>query len=164
MTEAAAQHTGAMNGVCWRTDRTPGPLYAALIKSSGRRGMLRDCDAIAVVAVADLASAAAFYEGTLGLSRLSTEGEEAITYRSGSTRLNVYRSQFARTNKATSVMWNVGKDIEAVAAHLAAKGVRFEQYDMPGMAYEQGIYSAGGMKVAWFKDPDGNVLSLVGEA
>ncbi|HEU4844433.1 MAG TPA: VOC family protein [Burkholderiaceae bacterium] len=125
--------------------------------------MLNDHEAIAMIAVQDLATAAAFYEGTLGLARLATEGDEAITYRSGSTRLNVYRSQFARTNKATSAMWNVGADFDAVAAALAAKGVVFEQYDMPGLRFERGIYSIGDMKMAWFKDPDGNILSIVSE-
>lgn len=125
--------------------------------------MLNDHEAIAMIAVRDLATAAAFYEGTLGLARVATEGEEAITYRSGSTTLNVYRSQFARTNKATSAMWNVGSDFDAVAARLAAKGVNFEQYDMPGMKFEHGIYSIGEVKMAWFKDPDGNILSIVSE-
>ena len=125
--------------------------------------MLNDHEAIAMIAVQDLATAAAFYEGTLGLARLATEGEQAITYRSGSTTLNVYRSQFARTTKATSAMWHVGADFDHVAAALAAKGVTFEQYDMPGLHAEHGIYSIGDMKMAWFKDPDGNILSIVSE-
>lgn len=125
--------------------------------------MLNDHEAIAMIAVRDLAIAAAFYEGTLGLSRLATEGEEAITYGSGSTALNVYRSQFARSNKATSAMWNVGADFDAVAAALAAKGVMFERYDMPGLHCDGGIYSIGDIKMAWFKDPDGNILSIVSE-
>jgi len=123
--------------------------------------MLSDNEAIAMIAVKDIGSAAKFYEGTLGLSRLSTEGEEVITYRSGSSKLNVYRSQFAGTNKATSVVWNVGKEIEAIAADLKSKGVAFERYDMPGLKLEGDIYYGGDMKVAWFKDPDGNILSIV---
>lgn len=123
--------------------------------------MLNDNEAIAMIAVKDIDSAATFYEGTLGLSRLSTEGEEVITYRSGSSKLNVYRSQFAGTNKATSVVWNVGNEIEAIAADLKSKGVAFERYDMPGLKLEGDIYHGGDMKVAWFKDPDGNILSIV---
>ncbi len=125
--------------------------------------MLNDYEAIATIAVKDLDKAAAFYEGTLGLTRSSTEGEEAITYRSGSAKLNVYRSQFASTNKATSVVWNVGDDIEAVAAKLKSKGVPFEHYEMPGMAIQGDIHQSGDMKVAWFKDPDGNILSIVND-
>ncbi|NML60050.1 VOC family protein [Massilia sp. RP-1-19] len=123
--------------------------------------MLSDSEAIAMIAVKDLDAAARFYEGTLGLTRLSTEGEEAITYRSGSSRLNVYRSQYAATNKATSALWNVGGDIDAVAAGLKAKGVTFEHYDMPDMTLEGDIYRNDDFKVAWFKDPDGNILSIV---
>ena len=123
--------------------------------------MLADSEAVAMIAVRDLNAAARFYEGTLGLTRLSTEGEEAITYRSGSSKLNVYRSQYAATNKATSALWNVGKDIEAVAADLKAKGVPFEHYDLPGMTLEGDIYRHDDFKVAWFKDPDGNILSIV---
>lgn len=123
--------------------------------------MLSDNEAIAMIAVKDIGAAAQFYEGTLGLSRLSTEGEEVITYRSGSAKLNVYRSPFAGTNQATSVVWNVGNEIEAIAADLKSKGVSFERYDMPGLQLEGDIYYGGDMKVAWFKDPDGNILSIV---
>jgi len=123
--------------------------------------MLNDNEAIAMIAVKDIAAAAKFYEGTLGLSRLSTEGDEVITYRSGGSKLNVYRSEFAGTNKATSVVWNVGNEIEAIAADLKSKGVAFERYDMPGLKLQGDIYAGGDMKVAWFKDPDGNILSIV---
>ena len=125
--------------------------------------MLGESEAIAMIAVKDLNAAARFYEGTLGLTRLSTEGEEAITYRSGSSKLNVYRSQYAATNKATCALWNVGGDIEAVAAGLKARGVPFEHYDMPDMTQEGDIYRHDHFKVAWFKDPDGNILSIVNE-
>jgi catechol 2,3-dioxygenase-like lactoylglutathione lyase family enzyme len=122
--------------------------------------MLNDNEAIAMIAVKDLATAARFYEGTLGLTRLSTEGEEAITYRSGSGKLNVYRSQFAGTNKATAAMWNVGAEIEVIVAHLKSKGVPFEHYDLPGLTRHGDIHECGSMKAAWFKDPDGNILSI----
>ena len=125
--------------------------------------MLSDSEAIAMIAVKDINAATKFYEGTLGLSRLSTEGDEAITYRTGSFRLNIYRSQYAGTNKATSVLWNVGKDIEAVVANLKSKGISFEHYDMPEMKLEGDIYRHADFKVAWFKDPDGNILSIVNE-
>ncbi|SHG72979.1 VOC family protein [Massilia sp. CF038] len=124
--------------------------------------MLNDSEVVAMIAVTDIHRAATFYETTLGLRRETTEGAEVITYRSGATRLNIYRSEFAGTNKATAVLWNVGKEIGKVAAALAAKGVRFEHYDMPGMTVTDGMYSNDNMKVAWFKDPDGNILSIVG--
>jgi catechol 2,3-dioxygenase-like lactoylglutathione lyase family enzyme len=123
--------------------------------------MLGDNDAIAMIAVTDVKAATALYEGVLGLTPSSTEGDEVITYRSGKTALNVYHSEYAATNKATSVVWNVGDEIEAVVAVLKSKGVTFERYDMPGLTPQGDLYVGGGMKVAWFKDPDGNILSVV---
>jgi catechol 2,3-dioxygenase-like lactoylglutathione lyase family enzyme len=123
--------------------------------------MLNQKEAIAMIAVKNIQEAAKFYEGTLGLERAGTEDEEVITYRSGSTRINVYHSQYAGTNKATSVVWNVGAEIDAIVASLKSKGVTFEHYDMPGLTLQGDIHVGGDMKVAWFKDPDGNILSLV---
>lgn len=123
--------------------------------------MLSGKEAIAMIAVKDMAAAAAFYGGTLGLQEESREGDEVITYHSGTSRLNVYRSEFSGTNKATSAMWNAGAEIEAIAAALKARGVPFEHYDMPGLTLEGDIHRGGGMKVAWFRDPDGNILSIV---
>jgi catechol 2,3-dioxygenase-like lactoylglutathione lyase family enzyme len=123
--------------------------------------MLGDIDASANLAVKDLTVARKFYEGTLGLTKVGAEGDELIVYRSGRTTLNVYKSEYAGTNKATAVTWAVGDKIEEVVKALAAKGVKFEHYDMPGMAHEGDIHVAGDMKVAWFKDPDGNILNVV---
>ena len=123
--------------------------------------MLNDKEAIAMIAVRDLKAAAKFYEGTLGLTRLSTQGEEVITYRSGNSALNVYHSQYAGTNKATALVWNVGKEMESVVNALKSKGVVFEHYDMPGLTLQGDVHVGGDMKVAWFKDPDGNILSVV---
>ena len=114
-----------------------------------------------MIAVKDLAAAGRFYEQVLGLAKLDSPEEQVLIYRSGSSKLNVYQSQFAGTNKATTVMWNVGSEIEAVAAKLKAQGVKFEHYDLPGLTLEGDIHVGGHMKVAWFRDPDGNILSIV---
>ena len=123
--------------------------------------MLSDNDAIATVAVKDLKAAAKFYEGKLGLKEASREGEELIGYRCGNSVLNVYRSEYAGTNKANAVTWAVGDDVEGVVRALKAKGVVFEHYDMPGMKREGDVHIGADMKVAWFKDPDGNILNIV---
>lgn len=123
--------------------------------------MLSDKEAIAMIAVKDLKAAAKFYQDTLGLTPIASEGEEVITYRSGSSAINVYHSQYAGTNKATAVVWNVGDEIEAVVGRLKSKGVVFEHYDMPGLTMNGDVHVGGDMKVAWFKDPDGNILSVV---
>ena len=116
---------------------------------------------MATVAVRDLDAAARFYEGILGLSRVDANSE-TITYSTGSTTLLVYRSQFAGTNQATAATWPLGSELDAVVKALAAKGVKFEHYDMPEMHREGDVHVAGDMRVAWFKDPDGNIHSLIG--
>jgi catechol 2,3-dioxygenase-like lactoylglutathione lyase family enzyme len=123
--------------------------------------MLRDSDAIANLAVKDLSKAKQFYEGTLEFEAVGREGDEVIVYRSGNTTFNVYRSNEAGTNKATAMTWRVGDTVKAVAQALKAKGVTFEHYDMPGLTLEGDVHVGYGMQVAWFKDPDGNILNIV---
>jgi catechol 2,3-dioxygenase-like lactoylglutathione lyase family enzyme len=123
--------------------------------------MLADKDAAANVAVKNLKTAKKFYEGTLGLKPIGKEGEDLIAYRSGGSTLLVYESKFAGTNKATALTWTVGHEVEGIVSALKAKGVSFEHYDMPGMTRKGDVHVGGGMRVAWFKDPDGNILSIV---
>ena len=123
--------------------------------------MLGNKDAVATVAVRNLDAARKFYEGTLGLTVVGTEGDEVIAFRSGASTLFVYRSQYAGTNRATAVTWVVGDEVDAVARALKAKGVAFEHYDMPEMKREGDVHIGGDIRVAWFKDPDGNILSIV---
>jgi catechol 2,3-dioxygenase-like lactoylglutathione lyase family enzyme len=123
--------------------------------------MLEDTRAIATVAVRDLEKAAAFYEGILGLAVQAREGDEVVSYATGGTVLNVYRSQYAGTNKATSATWVVGDRLDAIVDALRAKGVAFEHYDLPGLRREGDVHVGGDMRVAWFKDPDGNIHNLV---
>ncbi|CDX50571.1 Glyoxalase/bleomycin resistance protein/dioxygenase [Mesorhizobium plurifarium] len=125
--------------------------------------MLANSNATANLAVKDLEKAKAFYAGTLGLSQVDDMGGELVVYKSGDTFINVYNSQFAGTNKATAVTWAVGDRIGEIVKSLKSKGVAFEHYDMPGLSLEGDIHVGQGMKVAWFKDPDGNILNLVGE-
>jgi catechol 2,3-dioxygenase-like lactoylglutathione lyase family enzyme len=124
--------------------------------------MLGSQNAVANVAVKDLGRAKKFYEDTLGLKKVDQEGEEVIVFKSGDSLLNVYRSDFAGTNKATAVTWSVD-DLEGEVRALKAKGVSFEHYEMPQMKLVGDIHVAqeGNMKVAWFKDPDGNILNMI---
>ncbi|MEP7219287.1 MAG: VOC family protein [Bacteroidota bacterium] len=123
--------------------------------------MLAKRDAHANLAVKNLDAARKFYEETLGLTLVGQEGEELVAYKSGNSTFNVYRSEYAGTNKATAVTWAVGDDIEQVVRELKEKGVTFEHYDMPQMNLEGDIHVTGEMKVAWFKDPDGNILNVI---
>ena len=122
--------------------------------------MLGDKDAAANIAVKNLERARKFYEDTLGLTQIGSEGQEVIIFKSGNTSINVYQSQYAGTNKATAVTWVVGQDVEDFVQQLKAKGIAFEHYDMPGVTRNGDVHVADDMKVAWFKDPDGNILNI----
>jgi hypothetical protein len=83
-----------------------------------------------------------------------------LNYKSGNSTVLVYKSQFAGSNKATSITWVVD-DVEGTVKDLKAKGVSFEHYDFPGMTRKGDVHIAGKSKAAWFKDPDGNILAVV---
>ena len=121
--------------------------------------MLGKADATPMIAVRDLGRARKFYEDKLGL-RTEEEWGEGVTLSSGDTTVNVYKSEFAGTNKATALNFDVD-DIAKEVGELKEKGVFFENYDLPGLEQDGDIYTAEGMKTAWFKDPDGNILSLI---
>ena len=122
--------------------------------------MLADKDAVATVAVKDLKAAKKFYGDTLGLKLTPVPEPEVLNYKSGNSTVLVYKSQFAGSNKATSVTWIVD-DVESTVNELKAKGVSFEHYDFPGMTRKGDVHIAGKSKAAWFKDPDGNILAIV---
>ena len=126
--------------------------------------MLGDKQAIATIAVKGMAAARKFYEGTLGLRPVETREEGVLSLKSGNSTLLVYESRYAGTNKATAATWVVG-DVEAEVQALKGKGVVFEHYDdLPEATRKDDVHHTGGrMKAAWFKDPDGNILALVGE-
>ena len=124
--------------------------------------MLDDLEVLATVAVRDLQQARQFYEGKLGLKPSEGAEPSTMTYRIGGTSLLIYASPYAGTNKATAVTWSVGTRIEALAKDLAAAGIVFEHYQMPGMTLDGDVHVSETMKVAWFKDPDGNIHALAG--
>ena len=84
-----------------------------------------------------------------------------VGYKSGNSTVLVYQSSYAGTNKATAVTWVVGDKLENIVSALKAKGVAFEHYDMPGITRKGDIHISGKIRNAWFKDPDGNILSVV---
>lgn len=122
--------------------------------------MLGAADATPMVAVKDLDRARKFYEDALGL-KAKDEWGEGITLESGDTEINLYRSQFAGTNKATALTFDVD-NIDKEVGELKEKGIFFERYDLPGLQRQGDLYvGEGGFKTTWFKDPDGNILSLI---
>jgi catechol 2,3-dioxygenase-like lactoylglutathione lyase family enzyme len=121
--------------------------------------MLSEAKVQPMLPVSDLEAAETFYEKTLGLQRLGGMPGVATSYKSGDSTLLVYRSDYAGTNQGTAALWEVD-DVEATAKELKGKGVTFETYDMPEMEHKGDVYYGGDVKVAWFKDPSGNILSI----
>jgi len=120
--------------------------------------VLGNCQLAAFVATADPEKAREFYESTLGLELISDE-EYAIVFNANGTTLRIQKSAPFTPHPFTSLGWHV-PDMEAMMSELRSKGVVFEQYPwMP--ADSDGVMTfPSGAKVAWFKDPDGNLLSL----
>jgi catechol 2,3-dioxygenase-like lactoylglutathione lyase family enzyme len=126
---------------------------------------LSDHPVHASIAVSDIERAVAFYEGKLGLSVLERGPSAQIVDGSriygsgGGPALAVYQSEAAGTSAATLAIWYV-EDIDRIVDELTAAGVEFTRYD----AYEadaKGIAPrAGGGRIAWFQDPDGNTFAI----
>jgi len=128
--------------------------------------MLKDHDSTAIVAVSNLARARAFYSDVLELE-LASESPDGmpLVYRTGTTRLTVYPSKEAGTNRANAVAWGVGDVLDAIVAALEAKGVAFEHYpDIGRLEGNVHVIDAApgspGARLVWLKDPDGNILHL----
>src|SRR5438552_16044690 len=99
-----------------------------------------------------------FYTEKLGLAAES-EAREGIFFRSGDTRFLVFPSGGTASGTHTQLGWTVD-DIEAEVAALQARGVIFEEYDMPSLKTINGVASMGPVKIAWLKDSEGNLLSV----
>ena len=122
--------------------------------------MLKDSDVVATIGVRDLSAAEKFYGEVLGLEAVDS-GPAGTYFKSGSTGVFVYPTEFAGTNKSTYATWSV-KDVDGAVADLKAKGVTFEQYDnLPGVSREGDVHIMGDLRAAWFTDPDGNILNIV---
>ncbi len=119
---------------------------------------LAGAELMALAATSDLAAARAFYERGLGLPA-SGQSPIALTFDCGGTTLRVALVDKPVIAPYTVLGFTVS-DIAATISDLAARGVDFERFD--GVEQDElGVWAApGGAKVAWFKDPDGNLLSL----
>ena len=106
----------------------------------------------------DLDRSVDFYQNKLGLDLLSNDGNQLMFGAGGDTGIMLYMRGPSKADH-TVAGWTVG-DLEAEVKDLKAKGVVFEEYDMPGIKTVDGIATMGETKAAWFKDPDNNILSL----
>jgi predicted enzyme related to lactoylglutathione lyase len=121
--------------------------------------MLKDAPIVPYIPVADVARARKFYEEKVGL-KVKEEYAGGVIYECGKGSLVfMYPSPGAGTSKASAAFWAVD-DIAAEVAELKARGVVFEEYDMPGIKTVNGIATGGGARTAWFKDSEGNILAV----
>lgn len=122
--------------------------------------MLQSSPMYAYIPAKDVSRARKFYEGKLGFkARQEVAGGVAYEFGKG-TGCFLYPTPNAGTSKASQAFWQVD-DIEREVAELKARGVKFEEYDMPGMEGRNSIYAGGGARAAWFKDSEGNILAVV---
>lgn len=103
---------------------------------------------------------AAFYRDILGF-KLVADDEFALVFDANGTTIRINKAQGFKAAQGTVLGWEVD-DIYAAIRDLAKRGVKFEQYNLPFMKQdEHGVWTTpDGDRVAWFKDPDGNVLSV----
>jgi len=122
--------------------------------------MLQNFPFYAYVPAKDVARARRFYEGKLGF-RPKQEVAGGVVYEFGEkTTCFLYPTPNAGTSLASQAFWQV-EDIEAEVAELKARGVVFEEYDIPGSKMKNSIATGGGGKAAWFKDSEGNIMAVV---
>jgi catechol 2,3-dioxygenase-like lactoylglutathione lyase family enzyme len=128
------------------------------VKLAEEAGMLNSAKMMGFVLTKDYDKARAFYEGKLGLRFVSLD-QFALALRAGENMVRISKMPNFTPLQSTVLGWEV-QDIEAAVAWLQKRGVEFDKYPFV-QDRERGIWTApSGDKVAWFKDPDGNVLSV----
>jgi catechol 2,3-dioxygenase-like lactoylglutathione lyase family enzyme len=120
--------------------------------------MLADAAIQAVIPASDLDRAKAFYRDTLGLT-LVRERTEEITFESGGKLFDVYRTPSAGQAAHTLASFKVS-DLDAEMKELRSRGIAFEDYDFPGLKTVDGVAEGDGLRAAWFKDSEGNILCV----
>jgi predicted enzyme related to lactoylglutathione lyase len=126
------------------------------------KGMLQNSPFYAYIPAKDISRARKFYEEKLGFKpKQAIEGGVVYEFGKG-TAAFLYQTPNAGTSRASQAFWQVD-DIEREVAELKKRGVKFEDYDMPGMKTKDGIFIGGGAKAAWFKDSEGNILAVIQE-
>jgi catechol 2,3-dioxygenase-like lactoylglutathione lyase family enzyme len=111
------------------------------------------------IPVRSVAAARTFYEGVLGVTTVRIQQREII-YRAGNALFGIYETEAAGKAGHTLGTFSGVDDVQAIVTELRRMGVVFEEYDMPGITTVDGIANFGPEKVAWFRDPDGNLLSI----
>lgn len=120
--------------------------------------MLSTAPIRAYIPASNVARARQFYEHIVGLTP-KEDYAGGVTYECAGTEVFMYPTPNAGTSKASQAFWQVD-DVEAEVAELKARGVVFEEYNMPGLVTKNSIAVGGGAKTAWFKDTEGNILAI----
>ena len=122
--------------------------------------MLQKFPMYSYIPAKDVARARRFYEEQLGFTLKQEVAGGAVYESAGGTACFVYPTPNAGTSLASQAFWQVD-DVDREVIELKARGVTFEQYDMPGARSPAGAITAGGAKAAWFKDTEGNILAII---
>ena len=123
--------------------------------------MLSHHTPVATLPTKDLPKARSFYEDTLGLT-VGRESGPGVSYKCGGGIVFLYESEYAGTNKATAVSFDVPMSaFDDEISALREKGVSFVTFDAEGLNWNDGVASMGEqMKSVWFTDPDGNIINV----
>lgn len=127
--------------------------------------MLGDSEIVAVVPTHDIDTSRRFYEDTLGLKVRETNAEmgSVVFEGGGGAKLLLYQTQVAIPAEHT-VCDFVVRDVDATVADLESRGVTFEEYDLADFGFPEAgkgkVVEMQGLKAAWFKDPEGNILAI----
>ena len=122
--------------------------------------MLQKSPMYAYIPAQDVARARQFYEGKLGFVPKQELAGGVFYAFAGQTACFLYQTPNGGSSKASQAFWQVG-DVDREIDELKARGVVFEDYDMPGEKSASGAITAGGAKAAWFKDSEGNIMAII---
>lgn len=121
--------------------------------------MLKITESAATLPAQDIARARKFYEQKLGLKPDEAGPDGSVVYRTGSTGFLVFPSMGKPSGDHTQLAIDV-EDVTATVNELKKSGVKFEDYDFPGLKTQDGIADMGDSKGAWFKDSEGNLVAI----
>jgi catechol 2,3-dioxygenase-like lactoylglutathione lyase family enzyme len=120
--------------------------------------MLADWPIHAAIPASDVERAKGFYRDTLGFE-VAEEAEEGVRFDCGGTQFYIYPTPTAGQASHTLASWRVA-DLDVEMTDMRARGISFEEYDLPGLKTVDGIAEWGRVRGAWFKDSEGNTLGV----
>ena len=120
--------------------------------------MLSKSVIFATAPMTNLARTKTFYQGKLGL-KVMYSGRDGIAFEAGKGS-SIYLYKRARSKAEHTIASFIVQNMEKEVAYLKKKGVKLENYNLPGLKTKNGIATWGKDKAAWFKDPDGNIIGL----